>query len=141
MKIVYVNPNEKPYELEINKELEQYQQLVGGYIECVYPYDDNAVMVCNDEGKLDRLPLNRGIYDGTGRLIDVIAGSFFIVGDDGEGDFCSLTDEQIKKYLAMYDEIEEYADDEPLSAPTMFFVSFADLGLDDYEERYEDLLD
>lgn len=99
MKIVYVNPNEKPYELEINKKLEQYQQLVGGYIECVYPYDDNAVMVCNDEGKLDRLPLNRGIYNDTGKLIDVIAGSFFIVGDDGEGDFCSLTDEQIKKYL------------------------------------------
>lgn len=141
MTVVLVNPNEKPYAVEIGNKLEHYQNLVGGYIECIYPYDDNAVLVCNDEGKLNGLPLNRGLYDDQGRLIDIIAGSFFIVGDDGEGDFCSLTNDQIDKYLDMYDNIETFDSDMPQGQPQIFFVSLSDLGLDDYEERYEDLLD
>lgn len=129
MKVVYVNPNEKPYALEIRKALDTYQQLVGGFIECVYPYDDNAIMVCNDEGKLNGLPLNRGLYDSSGRLLDVIAGPFFIVGDDGYGDFCSLTDEQIKKYLAMYDEVETFDADIPQTQPRFDFIP---LSMDDF---------
>ena len=115
--------------MEIRKTLETYQQLVGGFIECVYPYDDNAIMVCNDEGKLNGLPLNRGIYDDSGRLLDVIAGSFFIVGDDGDGDFCSLTDEQIKKYLAMYGEVETFDADIPQAQPRFDFIP---LSMDDF---------
>lgn len=130
MKVVIVEPNKKPYAKDIPAELNEYQQIVGGYIECVYPYDDNAIMVCNDEGKLDCLPLNRKIYDGDGNAVDIVAGTFFIVGDDRENcDFCSLTDEQIKKYLAMYDEVENIDADNPLAKPT---AAFYPLSMDDF---------
>ena len=38
--------------------LEEMQRMVGGIIEIVY-FDDNTVMVINEEGKLLGLPLNR----------------------------------------------------------------------------------
>ena len=40
-------------------------------------YDDVAI-VCNEEGKLMRLPPSRAITDEDGRVMDVIAGLFFI---------------------------------------------------------------
>ena len=70
--------------------------MVGGLIECVYPWQDNACIVCNDEGKLEGLPLNRTLDD-----YDVIAGTFFVVGLT-EDDFCSLTNEQVERYKAMF---------------------------------------
>ena len=64
------------------------------YIECAYlPNDEEVVIICNEEGKINGLQLNRDIGH------DIIAGPFLIVGDDYEnGDFKSLTDEQIMKY-------------------------------------------
>ena len=38
-------------------ELKELQKIVGGYIEFVY-LTDNSVMVLNEEGKIDNLPLN-----------------------------------------------------------------------------------
>ena len=52
--------------------------------------------VCNDEGKLEGLPLNRTLGD-----YDVIAGTFFVVGLT-EDDFCSLIPEQVKRYEDLY---------------------------------------
>lgn len=49
-------------------------------------------LICNDEGKIFRLPFNREID------YDVICGNFIIVGDNGSGEDLSLTDEQINKY-------------------------------------------
>ena len=56
--------------------------------------------VCNEEGKLEHLPLNRVLYDeDSGQPLDVIAGTFFICGAPPESeDFTSLTDEQLQKY-------------------------------------------
>ena len=60
------------------------QQLVGGYMQAVYPCSkDKVALVCNDSGKVDGLPLNRCIED-----YDVIAGNFFICGFSGEK-FCT----------------------------------------------------
>lgn len=38
-------------------ELKQMQEAVGGYIEMVN-FPDGSCMVCNEEGKLDELPMN-----------------------------------------------------------------------------------
>ena len=43
-------------------------------------YKDQVAIVCNEEGKLNGLPLNRTIYDSEGNYIDVIAGTFFMIG-------------------------------------------------------------
>ena len=57
--------------------------------------------ICNDEGKLEQLPFNRGLRDESGNLYDYIAGNFMIVGL-GEEDFTSLPPEYIEKYSQLF---------------------------------------
>lgn len=58
--------------------------------------------VCNEEGKINGLPLNRAIRDeDTGDIADIIAGTFFICDCSGES-FGSLSKEQQKRYLEKY---------------------------------------
>ena len=79
IKVLLVKPNEIPEEIEIENTLEAKQKIVGGYIEQAYlPNDDSVVLICNEEGKIYGMPLNR--YIGH----DIIAGPFLIVGDDYE---------------------------------------------------------
>lgn len=94
LRCLLVEPYRLPEVIEINNTLEDKQKIVGGYIECAYlPNDEEVVIICNEEGKINGLQLNRDIGH------DIIAGPFLIVGDDYEnGDFKSLTDEQIMKY-------------------------------------------
>lgn len=98
LKVLLVEPNKLPRKLEIDNTLEAKQELVKGYIECVYlPKDSNVFLICNEEGKINGMDLNRDIG------FDIIAGPFFIVGDDKEnGDFKSLTEEQILKYKKIF---------------------------------------
>jgi len=105
--VLIVEPNELPYEKEIPNTLEAKQEIVGGYIECTSILDDDSVsIICNEEGKINGLPLNR--YIGH----DIIAGTFIIAGDDYEnGEFKSLTDEQIKKYKERFGK-ESFAETE-----------------------------
>lgn len=94
LRCLLVEPYRLPEVIEINNTLEDKQKIVGGYIECAYlSNDEEVVIICNEEGKINGLQLNRDIGH------DIIAGPFLIVGDDYEnGDFKSLTDEQIMKY-------------------------------------------
>lgn len=59
------------------------------------PYRDNYI-VCNDSGKIDKLPPNR-LYGHT----DFLAGTFFVCGSR-RGDFVSLTDKQLARYEKIY---------------------------------------
>ena len=95
--VLYVEPKKVPVAAVIGKELESYQEAVGGMIEVIYPFDDMVCIVCNEEGKLNGLDLNRALYFEDGEIYDIIAGSFFVTGIT-EDDFCSLTEEQMKKY-------------------------------------------
>ena len=98
MKVLKIEPGKHPEVTEIDNELHALQEAVGGYIECVYPWNDETVLVCNEEGKILNLPLNRKIYDGE-IFRDVICGTFIIAGNAGE-DLRSLTDDEIKKHKA-----------------------------------------
>jgi hypothetical protein len=100
IKILVVEPEKLPFEKKIPKKLEEYQRVVGGYIECVtLNNSDSVILICNEEGKINKLPFNRDVGH------DIIAGTFFIAGDDYEnGDFISLTDDQIKKYKGIFNE-------------------------------------
>ncbi len=100
LKVLLVKPNELPQEIEIENTLEAKQNLVGGYIECTYlPNDNSVVLICNEEGKINGMKLNRDIG------YDIIAGPFFIVGDDCEnGGFKSLNENQILRYKMRFDE-------------------------------------
>ena len=103
MKILVIEPEKRPEEREINGGLEEMQKLVGGYIQAIYPFEDEVALVCNDEGKLQGLPLNRALRDEDGKIYDVISGTFFLCAAPADSDdFQSLTDEQLAKYEAMF---------------------------------------
>ena len=103
MKVVICEPGQYARIAEIEPTLTAEQKVVGGLIDCVYPWpNDMAALVCNDEGKLNGMPLNRALED-----YDVIAGTFFICGISGEN-FCSLTEEQTARYLQKFHDPEVF---------------------------------
>jgi hypothetical protein len=49
--------------VNIEDSLEAMQKTVGGYIEEYMPFSDEVAIVCNEDGKVSGLPLNRAIYN------------------------------------------------------------------------------
>ncbi|MGJ0847334.1 DUF3846 domain-containing protein [Tissierella praeacuta] len=117
IRILKIEPQKLPYEKERNNDLEGIQGEVEGLFECIY-LDDNCILVCNEEGKLNGMELNRRVGN------DIIAGPFFIVGDSCDGEFISLTDEQIEQYTNEFSKIQEFTGEEPEAQPWMEFISF-----------------
>lgn len=101
MKVIICEPNKKAYVKEIENDLDTLQGIVGGYIEAIYPYEDNVTIILNEEGKLMGLPCCRNLVNDNGTVFDYCAGNMIIAGL-GEDDFCSLTDKQIETYLTIY---------------------------------------
>ena len=97
IKTVLVEPGKKAKVTEI----ENLQKIVGGYIECIYPFEDNVGIICNEEGKLIGLEPNRVLRDDNGNAVDIIFGTFIITGLT-EDDFGSLTDEQANYYAELF---------------------------------------
>ena len=101
IKVLALLPMELPKEIELDNTLEAMQKFVGGLIECITLSDTGSVvtLVCNDEGKLLGLPLNRPLWDGA----DVLAGPGFLAGCDNEGNLTSLqTTEKGASYTFHY---------------------------------------
>lgn len=99
MKVLVVRPDENPVVEEISGTLEEMQNIVGGWIQHIMPWADDVAIVCNEEGKMINLPLNRFVITDEGKLIDYIAGTFFICYAPPEAEsFQGLPDELIEKY-------------------------------------------
>ena len=79
MTILVVEPMKPPTVQEIDSSLESMQKIVGGDIEAVYPFDDPVAIVCNEEGKMLGLPMNRAMTDESGVPYDIVCGTFFAV--------------------------------------------------------------
>ena len=92
MKILIVEPGKTPRRADIPHALGAMQHVVGGCIQAVYPWEDTVALVCNEEGLLEGLELNRYIMPGV-----TIAGTFFLCGLTEE-DFGDLSDELAEKY-------------------------------------------
>ena len=104
-----VKPQEYANPIEIDNSLKSLQKYVDGLIEVIYPSDDTVVMICNEEGKMNALPPNRALFtDGSKKIVDLIVGNMLICGVDDDGNFASLTDEQLQHYQAMYYEPEYF---------------------------------
>lgn len=101
MKVLVVEPEKKPYTKEIEGGLESLQTEVGGLIEAVYPFSDPVAIICNEEGKINGLPLNRALRDEDGNVYEIIAGTFLIAGTT-EDNFGTLSDELIEKYKKLF---------------------------------------
>lgn len=91
MKILLVEPGKEPVLKEIDGSLKSMQEIVGGTIQALYPFEEPVALICNDEGKLLGLPLNRALRDEEGQIYDIVAGTFFLCGvPEGSDSFGSL---------------------------------------------------
>ena len=104
LRVILLKPGELAEIVEIDDNLESMQRLVEGNIEEYMPFEDasdprigDCAVVCNEEGKMRGMELNRGISDQNGRLQDIIAGPFFICYAPVESE----------KFLSMPPDLEE----------------------------------
>lgn len=94
IRILIVEPDKEPYKKKIPHTLKDMQKVVGGLIEIV-ELEYNVELICNEEGKIYNLPMNRAIQN------DIVAGTFFIAGQHN-GETISLSKKQIKRYKDIF---------------------------------------
>lgn len=99
MLILSVEPGKVPEAKEISGSLQEMQELVGGHIQTIYPFEEPIALVCNEEGLFLGLPANRGLRDKDGKLYDIIRGAFFLCGSPvDEESFTSLSPEEVERF-------------------------------------------
>lgn len=96
MKVLICEPHKRPYIKDVEHTLENLQEIVGGYIQALYPFNDDVAIVCNEEALLIGLEPNRTV-----ERYGIVFGTFFVCGLT-EDDFTGLTDEQIEQYGLLY---------------------------------------
>ena len=105
---VYGYTKDKQGIMEIENSLKAEQAFVGGLIECT-ALTEEIDLICNDEGKLLGLPLNRALRDEEGRIYDVIAGTFFLCGAPEDCDHLeSIPDSLAGSYRKRFDAPESF---------------------------------
>jgi hypothetical protein len=102
IRVLVKEPYKEPVVKEIEDELENWQEIVGGLIECVgHPTLEDVDIYCDEEGLLKEKEGNFFLPE----YQDCIKGTCFMVSFNDEGEFVSLTDEQIQKckdYIELY---------------------------------------
>ena len=99
---VLVLSNGELKEKEIGTELEDLQEIVGGYIEIPYLGDvfvNNGIdVIINEEGKLiEGLKAEIAIVsEQRGTILDLVYGNCIFASHNAEGETIGLTDEQIQ---------------------------------------------
>ena len=111
LKVLIIEPMKKPREAMIPNTLEAMQNIVGGYIEVMSIRRDGTVIVCNEEGKITGLPMNRALWtngqDNTRKISDIICGTFIVCGVKDD-EFVSLDEWQLKAYKATFETPEKF---------------------------------
>lgn len=106
-----IQPHKMPFETRIEDNLPSLQNAVSDHqedslIEFTYPFEDNAILLGNEEAKLIGMEGNRRICGS------IYAGPLYVVGDDGQGGLCDLTEEQIREYTTRFAIPEDISQDE-----------------------------
>ena len=117
-RMLIVEPYKAPYEAVIPDKLESLQEAVGGYIEITYPFEDNAIVISNEESKLIGMDGNRRVNG------QIYAGPMLISADDGSGELTDLADKQIAKYKDIFRNPEEISREEVENDTGFAFYSF-----------------
>jgi len=125
IKVVLIRPMEEAKIVEIDSGLKSMQETVGGLIECIQPFEETDIaIICNEEGKINGLDLNRSLKDEDGKIVDIIAGDFFIcAARSDEENFAGLTEKEAQKYC------------EKFKSPEMFFRSISGINAIKVSER------
>ena len=104
IKIMIKEPGQEPVIKEVDDNLKTFQEIVGGYIECVeMPGINNVDLYVNEEGKLDKLPGNFWLPE----YEDCVCGTCYFVGFDPEtGDNVDISNKAVefcKKYAKFFE--------------------------------------
>lgn len=112
LRTVYVRPGCRPVETCVWEKLKFLQDAVSDHgedslIEISYPFNEDVIIVGNEEAKLHGMKGNRRIAGG------IYAGPLFLLrnSEDGEN-FAGLTDDDVVKYMRLFAEPEDISDDE-----------------------------
>lgn len=93
--VLLVDQLEEPYFTSVRNNLHEYQRIVKGNIEIISCPDVNGIdIICNEEGKIMSLPLNRSLTDNH-EVYDIVAGTMILAGNNTEGETIGLTEEQL----------------------------------------------
>ncbi len=100
IKAIIKEPGQAPREITIKNELKEFQYIVDGYIE---PYDfvcdkETVLLICNEEGKIQNLPVNFPLWN------DVIVGTAVIAGWEGD-EFTDVLNQTIGVFNAIVEGI------------------------------------
>ena len=120
IKVLMVEPLKAPTVVTLKTDLDSLQKAVSigadyqGLIEII-SLGDGTCILCNEEGKLIGLEGNRRIGH------DIIAGVFYVVGENAEDELISLTDQQIEFYHKRFFFPEYYS---PEDVANHVFVTF-----------------
>lgn len=115
IRAIVCRPEELAEVEEIGTDLKSMQEVVGGFIEEYMPFtgddprEDDIAIICNEEGKMNRMPPSRAIADEDGQIMDIIAGPFFICYAPIESEtFESLPPDLEEKYLKKFEFPEQF---------------------------------
>lgn len=120
-----VEPGARPEKVCIFNDMESFQVLVSedwkfpSEVE-FFTLEDHVCLFRNAEGYLLGFPGNRRVKD------EIIAGTFFIVGLDDNGETCSLSKEALAKYRKRFWKIETYTDEEVRNSYWNSWFTFID---------------
>ena len=115
IKVLKIAPHCKPEIVELVNKLDNLQEAVSegadsiGLIEII-PLTDTASLLCNEEGKLIGLEPNRRIG------YDIICGTFYVVGEDREGNLTSLSAKDMEFYMNRFAVPENISSEEAMNA-------------------------
>ena len=109
--VLKVAPMKEPTTVTLKNDLDSLQKAVSegcehqGLIEII-PIAEGVAILCNEEGKLLGLQGNRRLGN------DILVGTFYVVGEDEEGNLCSLTDKKMAFYHTMFLKPEVFSEGE-----------------------------
>lgn len=121
--VLTVAPGEVPQVVTLKTDLDSLQKAVSlatdyqGLIEII-TIDNGVFLLCNEEGKLIGLEGNRRIGN------DIIAGVFYVVGENNDGELISLTEEQMQTYKERFRKPEYYSKKEVEDKVYAMFCGF-----------------
>ena len=107
IRVLKVAPLARPSVCYLENELSSLQKAVSigadyvGLIEII-DLDEEACLLCNEEGKLIGLAPNRRLEN------DIICCVFYVTGQDRAGNLISLSEDQIRHYSERFRDIEYF---------------------------------
>jgi len=109
MKIIVVEKNKKAYVKQIYGTTDALKKEMDSNIEFVRLANDNSVILVVTSNDTTLSDMNRALYrQGSKKVESVICGKFLIVAIDNRENVTSLSQKQIKKYMARFGEPEMF---------------------------------